>query len=313
MRSGRTLKPMTVAFETTARSTSDSVIPPTPRWTNDSRTSSCSWSSLRSASVSASSEPCTSALTTRLSVATSPRCTIAKMSSRRAPPASIIGLRSARRLAAVRTRLGDGAGDLVVRARRAARRRRSARRRGRGPRPASDGPGFGHLRCRARRTWRGRGPTPPPATIGSPTRSVPRSTSAVTTGPRPWSRFASSTHARAGASGSATSSSRARRRRRAGSPRAARRRPARSARRRRRRSCRRPTPRARARCSASCWRTRVGVGVVAVDLGDRHDDRHLGRAGVVDRLDRLRHDAVVGRDDEHRDVGGLRAAARAWR
>ena len=38
------------------------------------------------------------------------------------------------------------------------------------------------------------------------------------------------------------------------------------------------------------------------------DDRHLGRLGVADRLDRLRHHAVVGRDHEDRDVGGLRAA-----
>ena len=52
----------------------------------------------------------------------------------------------------------------------------------------------------------------------------------------------------------------------------------------------------------------VGVGVLAVDLGDRDDDRHLGRAGVADRLDRLRHHAVVGGDDEDRDVGRLRAA-----
>ena len=58
----------------------------------------------------------------------------------------------------------------------------------------------------------------------------------------------------------------------------------------------------------SCWRTRVGVGVVAVDLGDRHDDRHVGRAGVVDRFDRLRHHTVVGGDHEDRDVGDLRAA-----
>ena len=50
------------------------------------------------------------------------------------------------------------------------------------------------------------------------------------------------------------------------------------------------------------------VGVLAVDLGDRDDDRHLGRRGVADRLDRLRHHAVVGRDHEDRDVGGLRAA-----
>ena len=51
---------------------------------------------------------------------------------------------------------------------------------------------------------------------------------------------------------------------------------------------------------------RVRVG--HVDLVDRDDDRHLGRARVGDRLARLRHDAVVGGDDEHGDVGDLRAA-----
>ena len=34
----------------------------------------------------------------------------------------------------------------------------------------------------------------------------------------------------------------------------------------------------------------------------------LGRLGVANRLDRLRHDAVVGRHDQHDDVGDLRAA-----
>ena len=34
----------------------------------------------------------------------------------------------------------------------------------------------------------------------------------------------------------------------------------------------------------------------------------LGRLGVVDRLDRLRHDAVVGRHHQHDDVGHLGAA-----
>ena len=52
----------------------------------------------------------------------------------------------------------------------------------------------------------------------------------------------------------------------------------------------------------------VGVRVGQVDLVDRDDDRHVGRARVRDRLARLRHDAVVGGDDEHRDVGDLRAA-----
>ena len=31
-----------------------------------------------------------------------------------------------------------------------------------------------------------------------------------------------------------------------------------------------------------------------VDLVDRDDDRHLGRARVIDRFERLRHDAVIG-------------------
>ncbi|CAL2071472.1 hypothetical protein GPN2_22113 [Streptomyces murinus] len=44
------------------------------------------------------------------------------------------------------------------------------------------------------------------------------------------------------------------------------------------------------------------VGALDVDLVDRDHDRHLGRLGVVQRLDRLRHDAVVGRDDQDRDV-----------
>ncbi len=49
----------------------------------------------------------------------------------------------------------------------------------------------------------------------------------------------------------------------------------------------------------------VRVGVVLVDLVDRDHDRHLGRLRVVQRLDRLRHHAVVGRDNQHDDVGGL--------
>ena len=51
---------------------------------------------------------------------------------------------------------------------------------------------------------------------------------------------------------------------------------------------------------------RVRVGLV--DLVDGDDDRHLRGARVVDRLLRLRHDAVVGRDDEDDDVRRLGAA-----
>ena len=52
----------------------------------------------------------------------------------------------------------------------------------------------------------------------------------------------------------------------------------------------------------------VGVGVGLVDLVERDDDRHLGRLGVADRLERLGHDAVVGRDHDDRDVGDPGAA-----
>jgi hypothetical protein len=45
--------------------------------------------------------------------------------------------------------------------------------------------------------------------------------------------------------------------------------------------------------SSSCF-TFSGIGLVLVDLVHRHDQRHFGRLGVVDRLDGLRHDAVVG-------------------
>ena len=52
----------------------------------------------------------------------------------------------------------------------------------------------------------------------------------------------------------------------------------------------------------------VDVRVGHVHLVDGDDDRHLRGARVGDRLLRLRHDAVVGRDDEDGDVGDLRAA-----
>ncbi len=51
-----------------------------------------------------------------------------------------------------------------------------------------------------------------------------------------------------------------------------------------------------------------GVRALLVDLVDGDEDRHLGGLGVVDRLARLRLDAVVGGDHDHGDVGHLRAA-----
>ena len=52
----------------------------------------------------------------------------------------------------------------------------------------------------------------------------------------------------------------------------------------------------------------VQVRAGHVDLGDGDDDLDLRGLGVIQRLDRLRHDAVIGRDDEHDDVGDVRAA-----
>ena len=54
----------------------------------------------------------------------------------------------------------------------------------------------------------------------------------------------------------------------------------------------------------------VGVRLRLVDLVDGDDERHAGGLGVADRLDRLRHDAVVGGDHQHDDVGHLGAAGR---
>ncbi len=48
------------------------------------------------------------------------------------------------------------------------------------------------------------------------------------------------------------------------------------------------------------------VGALLVDLVHRHHDRHVGRLRVVESLDRLGLHTVVGRDHQHRDVGGLR-------
>ena len=47
------------------------------------------------------------------------------------------------------------------------------------------------------------------------------------------------------------------------------------------------------------------VGLRLVHLVDRDHDRHVGRLGVVERLDRLRHHAVVGRDHQDHDVRRL--------
>ena len=51
----------------------------------------------------------------------------------------------------------------------------------------------------------------------------------------------------------------------------------------------------------------LGIGFGLVDLVDGDDDRGPGGLRVPDRLDRLGHDFVVGRHDQHDDVGDFRA------
>ena len=49
-------------------------------------------------------------------------------------------------------------------------------------------------------------------------------------------------------------------------------------------------------------------GARLVDLVDGNDDRNLGRLGVIDGLDGLRHDAVIGGHHQNHDVGDAGAA-----
>src|SRR5690606_2141232 len=52
----------------------------------------------------------------------------------------------------------------------------------------------------------------------------------------------------------------------------------------------------------------VGIGAGNVDLVDGHDHRDVCRLHVRDRLDRLRHHAVIGGDDKDGEVRHLGAA-----
>ena len=53
----------------------------------------------------------------------------------------------------------------------------------------------------------------------------------------------------------------------------------------------------------------VHIGGRQVALVDGDDDGFLSFLGVFDRFDRLRHDAVIGGDDEDDDVGDVRTAS----
>ena len=62
--------------------------------------------------------------------------------------------------------------------------------------------------------------------------------------------------------------------------------------------------------------TRAHLGRVRaflVDLVDRHNHRHFGRLGVIDRLDRLRHQAVISSHHQDDDIGRIGTArAACW-
>ena len=160
---------------------------------------------------------------------------------------------------------------------------------------------------RGRRTWRGPRPHWAPATTMSPTWSVPRWTSTVATAPRPRSTLASiTTHPSARAVGVGGQLQELRlqedrllqpveveplgRRNLDGEQRL------------------RPSPRSRSRAAAGPGAPGRGrrrgrsILLMAIRIGTSAARR------VIDGLDGLGHDAVVGRDDEHDDIGDARAA-----
>ena len=144
-----------------------------------------------------------------------------------------------------------------------------------------------------------------PATTMSPTLSVPRWTSTVATAPRPRSSLASMTRPSARPSRGTCSSSTSACSRMVSS------------------SLSRPVFLTAETSTSSvsppidfdlhivlqqlgAHPQRIGRGLIHLVDGD--DDRHARRLGVLDGFDGLRHDAVVGRHDQHGDVGRLRAA-----
>ena len=178
LRSGRTLKPMMIAFDAVASSTSDSLMAPTPVWMI--RILTLSSLSFVSVSASTSAEPCTSALMMIGSSLMSPSaiCCCSDSSVRRPPLLAerlFLGLRLAVRDDLPRLdRIVD---DLERVARRGQRRRPSTS-------TGVDGPAFLTLRPEVIESARTL-PSTVPAMKRSPSLSVPSCTSTVATGPRP--------------------------------------------------------------------------------------------------------------------------------
>ena len=298
--SGRTLKPMITAPDAAASITSDLEMPPTPVCRTRRCTSACE--SLAIWSWIASSEPLTSAFSTRLRSTAWPCCTRSKTSSRlitaprRRASASVLRRfarspakrRASRSLSTTRT-VSPASGTLS------------------NPRISTGSPGSAcFMRWPMKSCIARTRPQCAPATSASPesqraalhqhrddrpaTRVEPRlddgaAGRGVRVGPQLLDLGDAAGSCRAGCRGP-----------RGPSPT------------RRRRSCRRPSPRASGPAPASSPRTRFGsasglsILLTAITIGT------LGRLGVVDRLRGLRHHAVVCRDHDHRDVGHLRAA-----
>ncbi len=298
LRSGRTLKPMMMAFDADASSTSLSVMAPTPECSTLMRT--FSFESLASESASTSTEPCTSPL--RMMLQFLHACGLDLLgqaferdawnswpAALRAPSAR--GTRKCRALCRDRPPLRTG-------------RRLAAGLPGRAFRPASMAellPAAPPRSSNMARTL----PKTLPTTKLSPVRSVPFCTSTVATGPRPRSSLASSTTPLPERSGLALSSCRS--------------------------ATRQIISISRFRLVLSLGRDidehrgaapvfrhqaairelllhAIGHGFRLVDLVDRHDDRNFGSLGVIDGFERLRHHAVIGGDHQHHDVGDLGAA-----
>jgi len=292
---------MIVALATLARLTSDSVIPPTPRCTKASFTSSRS--SLRSDSVSASNETLYIGLEHQVEgrdlAALDVGEDVLPAWCRRCTP-------SLHRLTGQAAAPAPGLGHPPGRSGRQGRPAARHRRRETSSKPST---WTGHRRGRPRPTWLPNSSSmarnPAPGVTGHHRIADPQRAPAPPTrwppGPRPESRLASSTRPRTGAFGLARRSSHVgheqdrleevRRHRDLPGPRP---RPS---------SSRRPHSSGTSSCSVSWRRTPVGVGVLPVDLVDGHDDRDFRpsergfSASIVWGMT-----TVVGRHHQHHDV-----------
>ena len=297
---------MIVALDAAASWTSLWVMPPTPRWTNDSLTSSRS--SLRSASVSASSEPVTSALRTRFSVATSPCWICSKMSSSLAPPLVTAASRPrlatrcqcSRVSATERASFSSGATTNWSPASATSLRPSTC--------TGIDGPASLTLLA----VVVDERPDPAPGGAGHERVAHPeRAPLDEHRGHRAPADVEVGLEHHAG--GAPVGAGLERRVLQVGHEQQRLEQvvdaEALEGRHRHHLDVAAPVAGDEA-LLGELLLDPVDVGLLAVDLVDGHHDRHLGRLGVVERLDRLRHDAVVGRHHQHDDVGGLGAAAR---